>query len=65
MYVSGERLTLKELREKYRQLAHILNELDRQGEEICLIDDEHRVEIRGLSGHAFRLPNFKGTWRSD
>lgn len=63
--ITPGRLTPKEIRQKYQIIANLLNELERNGEELTLFHDEFRLEVRGQTGHAWRLPDFKATWRSE
>lgn len=64
-YNAPGRLTPQQIRQKYQELAHILNELERQGEEIDLVHNEQIIEIRGMTARAFRMPQFKATWRNE
>lgn len=53
------------LKEKYRELASVLNALENAGEVLDFYQSEDRFEIRGQTGMVDRGPNWKGTWRAE
>jgi len=61
--VSGPRMSPQELKTAYRQLADLLNKLERQGEELVLWDTEDRREITGSTARVYKYsPNYPGNW---